>query len=196
MVGAPHWCRDAWGKRGRQRLREAGPRICAHTAAAAAKLVQSDSVSDSVRPHRPQPTRLRRPWDSPGKNTGVDCHFLLQCMKVKSESEVAQSCLTLRDTMHSSPPGSSVHEIFQARVLEWDALAFSSAHAHCSLNTVECLQVWDALQVTESLLWVMKHFHLFKIEREVSNSTLRKLPLVFASLRSHQNFIFFKVTWI
>ena len=66
-----------------------------------------------------------RPWDSPGKNTGVGCHFLLQCMKVKSESEVAQSCLTLSDSMDCSLPGSSVHGIFQARVLEWGAIAFS-----------------------------------------------------------------------
>ena len=72
-----------------------------------------------------QPTRLPRPWDSPGKNTGVGCHFLLQCMKVKSESEVAQSCLTLSDPMDCSPPGSSIHGIFQARVLEWGAIAFS-----------------------------------------------------------------------
>ena len=83
-------------------------------------------MSDSVRPHRRQPTRLPRPWDSPGKNTGVGCHFLLQCMKVKSESEVAQSCLTLRDPIDCSLPGSSVHGIFQARVLEWGAIAFSS----------------------------------------------------------------------
>ena len=83
-------------------------------------------VSDSVRAHRPQPTRLRRPWDSPGKNTRVGCHFLLQCMKVRSESEAAQSCLTLRDPMDCSPPGSSIHGIFQARVLEWDATAFST----------------------------------------------------------------------
>ena len=82
-------------------------------------------MSDSMRPHRRQPTRLRCPWDSPGKNTGVDCHFPLQCMKVKSESEVAQSCPTLRDPMDCSPPGSSVHRIFQARVLEWGAIAFS-----------------------------------------------------------------------
>ena len=74
-------------------------------------------VSNSVRPHRQQPTRLPCPWDSPGKNTGVGCHFLLQCIKVKSESEVAQSCLTLRDPMDCSPPGSSMHGIFQARVL-------------------------------------------------------------------------------
>ena len=82
-------------------------------------------MSDSVRPHRRQPTRLPRPWDSPGKNTGVGCHFLLQCMKVKSESEVAQLCPTLRDPMDCSLPGSSIHGIFQARVLEWGAIAFS-----------------------------------------------------------------------
>ena len=76
-------------------------------------------VSDSVRPQGRQPTRLSRPWDSPGKNTGVGCHFLLQCMKVKSESEVAQLCPTPSDPMDCSPPGSSVHGIFQARVLEW-----------------------------------------------------------------------------
>ena len=76
-------------------------------------------MSDSVRPHRRQPTRLSRPWDSPGKNTGVGCHFLLQCMKVKSESEAAQSCPTLCDPMDCSLPGSSIHGIFQATVLEW-----------------------------------------------------------------------------
>ena len=83
-------------------------------------------MSDSVRPHRWQPTRLPCPWDSPGKNTGMGCHFLLQCIKVKSESEVAQSCLTLHDPMDCSPPGSSIHGIFQARVLEWDAISFSA----------------------------------------------------------------------
>ena len=82
-------------------------------------------MSDSVQPHRQHPTRLLRPWDSPGKNTGVGCHFLLQCMKVKSESQVAQSCLTLSDPMDCSRPGSSFPEIFQARVLEWVAIAFS-----------------------------------------------------------------------
>ena len=82
-------------------------------------------MSDSVQPHRQQPTRLLHPWDSPGKNTGVGCHFLLQCMKVKSESEVTQSCPTLSDPMDCSLPGSSVHGIFQERVLEWGAIAFS-----------------------------------------------------------------------
>ena len=91
-------------------------------AAAAAKSLQSCLT---VRPHRRQPTRLPRPWDSPGKNTGVGCHFLLQCMKVKSEREVAQLCLTLSDTMDCSLPGSSIHGIFQARGLEWVAIAFS-----------------------------------------------------------------------
>ena len=66
------------------------------------------------------------PWDSPGKNTGVGCHFLLQCMKVKSESEVVQSCPTLSDPMDCSLPGSSIHGIFQARVVEWGAIAFSA----------------------------------------------------------------------
>ena len=83
-------------------------------------------MSDSVRPHRRQPTRVPRPWDSPGKNTGVSCHCLLQCMQVKSESEVAQSCPTLHNPMDCSLPGSSVHGIFQARVLEWGAIAFSA----------------------------------------------------------------------
>ena len=82
-------------------------------------------MSNSVRPHRRQPTRLHRPWNSLGKHTGVGCHFLLQCVKVKSESEVARSCLTLSDPMDYSLPGSSVHGIFQTGVLEWAAIAFS-----------------------------------------------------------------------
>ena len=87
-------------------------------------------MSDSVRPHRMQPTRLPHPWDSPGKNSGVGCHFLLRCMKVKSESEVAQSCPTHSDPMDCSPPGSSIHGIFQARVLEWGAIAFSGKYTY------------------------------------------------------------------
>ena len=79
-----------------------------------------------MRSHRWQPTRLPRPWDSPGKSTGVGCHFLLQCMKVKSQSEVTQSCPTLSNPMDCSLPGSSVQGIFQARVLEWGAIAFSN----------------------------------------------------------------------
>ena len=83
-------------------------------------------MSDSVWPQRWQPTRLPHPWDSPGKNTGVGCHFLLQCMNVKSEREVAQSYVTVSDPMDCSLPGSSIHGIFQARVMEWVAIAFSN----------------------------------------------------------------------
>ena len=99
-------------------------------AAAAAKLLQS---CPTLQPHRRQPTRLPRPWDSPGKNTGVGCHFLLQRMKVKSEREVSQSCPTLRDPMDCSLPVSSIHGIFQARVLEWDAIAFSKTQVYLSI---------------------------------------------------------------
>ena len=88
-----------------------------------------------MRPNRRQPTRLPCPWDSPGKNTGVGCHFLLQCMKVKSEREVAQLCLTSSDPMDCSLPGSSIHGICQARVLEWVAIAFSDLHTHTHTHT-------------------------------------------------------------
>ena len=97
---------------------------CSTFTASSFRIIQFSSVqfsrsvgSDSVWPHRPQPTRRPRPWDSPGKNTGLGCHFLLQCMKVKSESEVAQSCPTPSDPMDCSLPGSSTHGIFQARVI-------------------------------------------------------------------------------
>ena len=94
------------------------------TAAAAAKSLQScPTLCDPIDVW--QPTRFPRPWDSSSKNTGVGCHFLLQCMKVKSESEVAQLCPTLSDPMDCSLPGSSIHGLFQARVLEWGAIVFS-----------------------------------------------------------------------
>ena len=95
-------------------------------------------MSDSLWPLRRQPTRLPRPWDSPGKNTGVGCHFLLQCMKVKRESEVTQLCLTLSDPMDCSLPGSSVHGIFQARVLEWGCHCLLWASSVPSCNSVLC----------------------------------------------------------
>ena len=95
-------------------------------------------MSDSVWPHRWQPTRLPHPWDSPDKNPGVGCHFLLQCMKVKSESEVAQSCLTPSDPMDCSLPGSSVHGICQARVLEWVAIVLSISKSE-QIKTQELL---------------------------------------------------------
>ena len=101
---------------------------------AAAKSLQScPTLCDSW-----QPTRLLHPWDSPGKNTGVGCHFLLQCMKVKSESEVAQSCPTLSDPMDCSLPGSCVHGIFQARVLEWGAIAFSDECLWLTVYSLHC----------------------------------------------------------
>ena len=106
-------------------------------------------VSDSVRPHRRQPTRPRRPWDSPGKNTGVGCHFLLQCMKVKSESEVTQSYQTFRDPMNCSLPGSSVHGIFQARVLEWGAIAFSD-------SLVRCIYIYNCFVFFMN--WLFNHY--------------------------------------
>ena len=93
-------------------------------------------VSDSSRPRGLQPTRLLCPWDFPGKSTGVGCHFLFQCMKVKREREVAQSCPTLSDPIDCSLPGSSIHGIFQARVLEWGAIAFSKSRSVVS----NCLQ--------------------------------------------------------
>ena len=121
-------------------------------------------MSNSVRPHRRQATRLRRPWDSPGKNTGVGCHFLLQCMKVKSESKVAQSCPTLSDPMDCSLPGSSIHGIFQARVLEWGAIAFSVNKCYFSLIT-ESKQITHAH--TRTLFILMSHslFWVFKLNR-------------------------------
>ena len=105
--------------------------IATAAAVAAAKSLQSCLT---LRPHRRQPTRLLCPWDSPGKNTGVGCRFLLQCMKVKSESEVAQSCPTLCDPMDCSLPASSVHGIFQARVLEWGTIAFSTHSNYLRAN--------------------------------------------------------------
>ena len=99
-------------------------------------------MSDSVRPHRWQPTRLPHPWDSPGKKNGLP--FLLQCMKVESESEVAQSCPTLSDPMDFSLPGSSIHGIFQAGVLEWGAIAFSNL---CSTDEKVKTSFWSRSQL-------------------------------------------------
>ena len=97
-------------------------RIMLSLLAAAAKSLQScptlcDPI-DSSPPGSP-------PWDSPGKNTGVGCHCFLLCMKVKSETEFAQLCLTPSNPMDCSPPGSSIHGIFQARVLEWGAIVYT-----------------------------------------------------------------------
>ena len=109
-------------------------------------------MSDSVWPHRQQPTRLPHPWDSPGKNTGVGCHFLLQCMKVKSESEVAQLCLTLSEPMDCSLPGSSVHGIFQAWVMEWGAIAFSLATFYCLSILHMTMYIWQCYVLSQPTL--------------------------------------------
>ena len=127
-------------------------------------------MSDSVRHHRRQPTRLPRPWDSPGKNTGVGCHSLLQCMKVKSESEVTQSCPTLSDPMDCSLPGSSVHGILQARVLESGAIAFSNRCESWTIKKAECQKI-DAFE-----LWCWRR--LLRVpwtERRSNQSTLQEI---------------------
>ena len=113
--------RGAWWATGHRVAKESDTTSDLAAAAAAKSLQQCLSL----RPYRQQPTRLPRPWDSLSKNTGVGCHFLLQCIKVKSESEDAQSCPTLSDPMDYSLPGSFVYGIFQARVLEWGAIAYS-----------------------------------------------------------------------
>ena len=113
-----------------QLLTTAGPgcwKMLLYSPAAAMSLQSCPTLCDPTGSSPPG----SRPWDSPGKNTGVGCHFLLQCMKVKSESEVAQSCLTPRDLRDYSLPGSSVHVIFQTTVLEWGATAFSNAILRC-----------------------------------------------------------------
>ena len=104
---------------------------------AAAKLLQScltlcDPIDIS-------PPGSPHPWDSPGKNTGVGCHFLLQCMKMKSESEVIRLCPMFPDPMDCSLPGSSIHGIFQARILEWVVIAFSMIYGSVQFSSVQSL---------------------------------------------------------
>ena len=118
-------------------------------------------VSNSVRPHGLQPTRLLHPWHSPGKNTGVGCHFLLQCMKVRSESEVAQSCLTLSDPMDCSLPGSSIHGIFWATVLEWGAIAFSH-YAYRLINIYFICKHDSRLVASRAMNRCLEHGHRHK----------------------------------
>ena len=105
-----------------------------------------------MRSHRRQPIRLPRPWDSPGKNTGVVCHCLLQCRKVKSESDVTQSCPTLSNPMDCSLPGSSIHGVFQARVLEWVPLPKAKKPTWCvSSERVTTVGNWDSVSL--GTLW-------------------------------------------
>ena len=115
-----------------------------------------------MRTHRRQPTRLHHPWDSPGKNTGVSCHFLLQCMKVNSESEVAQLCLTLSDPMDCSLPGSSIQGIFQAKVLEWGAIAFSmelEIQANVAFHGISSCSSFSSMQNPDLLYTQVQMLH-------------------------------------
>ena len=133
-------------------------------------------MSDSVQPQRRQPTRLPRPWDSPGKNTGVGCHFLLQCMKVKSQSEVVQSCLTLCNPVDCSLPGSSIHGIFQARVLECFAIAFSDQVILVGMNLWEILSLKKCykafrclISISSSSLILIKHTMRWNREQKIAS---------------------------
>ena len=153
-------------------------------------------MSNSVRHHRRQPTRLSCPRDSPVKNTGVGCHFLLQCMKVKSVSEVAQSCLTLNDPMDCSLAGSSVHRIFQAR-LEWVAIAFSS-----------CLVMFNSLRphglqhtrlpcpsLSPSLLKLMSIELMIPSNHLILCRPFLFLPSIFPSIRVFSNESDLHIRW-
>ena len=123
-------------------------------------------MSDSVRPHRRQPTRLPRPWDSPDKNTGVGCHFLLQCMKVKSENEVAQSCLTLatpwtaayqapqsmefsRQKYWSGMPTSILNHLWGVVQMEWGQ--------NCCSVSQSCLTLCDSMDCSMPDFPVLHH---------------------------------------
>ena len=150
------WCAAVMGSRIWTRL-DMHPHLHASVTSWCCCCCQVTSfVSDSVRPHRRQPTRLPRPRGSPGKITGVGCHFLLQCAKVKSESEVAQPCPTLSDPTDCSPPGSSIHGIFQATVLEW--VPSPSPHFTMSRgnfpDTWLCPWLCNLLWLTDFLAWL------------------------------------------
>ena len=123
-----------------------------------------------MRPHRWQPTRLPRPWDSPGKNTGVGCHFLLQCMKVKSESEIAQSCSTLSDPMDCSPPGSSVHGI--SRQEYWSGVPLPSPRPaiNPSIPPLDLYQ-WEMKTCVHTKTCTLKFIAAFIIAEKGNNPT-------------------------
>ena len=144
-------------------------------------------MSDSVRLHRRQPTRLPRLWDSPGKNTGVGCHFLLRCMKVKSEREVAQSYPTLSDPMECSLPGSFVHRIFQARILEWGAIAFSALQPLGSLKSLLQHRSLKASILLHSAFFMVQLSHLYMTTGKIIALTRwtslgKVMPLLFNML--------------
>ena len=129
-------------------------------------------MSNSVRPHRREPIRLPCPWDSPGKNTGVGCHFLLQCMKVKSESEVTQSCPTHSDPMDCNPPGSSVHGIFQARELEWGATAFSETQSYPTIKTSKWTERQDCSYFNHQITELHTKFYTKHVNMSFQNEVI------------------------
>ena len=151
-------------------------------------------MTDSVRPHRRQPTKLLCPWDSPGKNTGVGCHFPLQCMKVKSESEVAQLCPTLSDPMDCSLPGSSVRGIFQAWVLEWVAISISRHFR--KVFHMKRIHIHQRKQKKTSKQTNKKITSIFQGKKRRDRETIkkktsekRKISYKLKRLYSHQNFV-------
>ena len=143
-------------------------------------------MSDSVRPHRRQPTRLCRTWDSPGKNTGVVCHFLLQCMKVKSESEVAQSCLTLSNRPHGLQP---------TRLLRpWEFPGKNTGvGCHCLLHpyvTKRMHILWPTNSILRYLLKINENKCLQKdLYKDIHNSFIHKSP----KLETDQLFISWRI---
>ena len=136
-------------------------------------------MSDSVRPQRRQSTRLPCPWNSLGKNTGVGCHFLLQCIKVKSESEVAQSCPTPSNPMDCRLPDSSVHGIFQARVLEWGAIAFSMLFTRMEKSGYKSVCEWVCMCFYVHVLRKCKLYRsTFSILTIQDNCSYVRIPMV------------------
>ena len=150
--------------------------------AAAAKLLQScPTLCDPI---DGSPPSSHHPWDSPGKNTGVGCHFLLQCMKEKSESEVAQSCLTLSDSMICSLSGSSIHGIFQTRVLEWGATSFDFSPLLLVQDWVTLRNSYYTLSLiaVKVLSWLSQET-VFKVAKFKSTNCWRQLYRDFSSMK-------------
>ena len=144
-------------------------------------------------------TMLPHPWDSPAKNTGVGCHFLLQCRKVKSESEVAQSCPTLHDPMDCSLPHSSIHGIFQARVLEWGAIAFSENLSLLPLFLLLVMKWWDWMPWSSFFKrWVLSQlFHSpFSSSSSGSLVSLHFMPFESCTYNDGLSYIWYRRWWL